>query len=312
MSTLRLSLFSTLRITFDGRPCEVPMGHTVQALLGYLLLQRHRSHPREILADLFWGDHDKAQARSCLSTALWRLRAALEPSGISKGTYLVTSPRDEIGFNQDSDYWLDVALFEEQLGRIRTKAVNRMQPTDILQLEHAMQLYTGELLEGFYDDWALRDRERLRSMHLDSLQCLMRYYKDHDRYEDSLTCGQKILGCDPLREDVHREMMRLYLKSGQRGQAIRQYKVLRETLATELGISPMEETYDLYAHIAPLVGQRRLQAVGGAEPTSTQQAVRQLRAVAESLEQVREQLLRGIRLIESGTEHKSGAGTNAE
>ena len=182
MSALQISLFGGVRIFHDGQPSPVKVTHTTQALLAYLLLQRHRSHCRVVLAGVLWGEHSEERARSCLSTALWRLRYALEPEGIPRGTYLVTMPTGEVGFNRESDYWLDVAVFEAQAGRVLARPVQVMEAADAVELEHALPLYAGDLLEGFYDDWALREQERLRGLYLNSLAQLMRYY--HDRPTD--------------------------------------------------------------------------------------------------------------------------------
>src|SRR2546423_1699113 len=59
------------------------------ALLAYLALFSHRSHPREELAELFWPDLDPDAARTNLRTALSSLRQQLEPAGIPAGSVLV-------------------------------------------------------------------------------------------------------------------------------------------------------------------------------------------------------------------------------
>src|SRR5689334_22418611 len=108
MGVLKISLLGGVHITLPACSAESKVSHTGQALLAYLLLQHHRSHSRDVLAGLFWGEHRQDQARSCLSTTLWRLRRILEPAGIARGTYLVTTSLGEVSFNWASEYWLDV------------------------------------------------------------------------------------------------------------------------------------------------------------------------------------------------------------
>jgi len=79
----------------------------------------------------------------------------------------------------------------------------------------------------------------------DCLAYLLRYYAQHGECDEALRYGALLLQQDGLREDVHREMMRLYAGSGRRALAIRQYEVCRETLAAELGVAPMDETQRL-------------------------------------------------------------------
>ncbi len=181
---------------------------------------------------------------------MWRLRSALEPEGVPRGAYLVSTDAGELGFNCASDHWLDVAVFEQRALQMLARPQEEIQPADVEGLREGVQLCRGELLEGFYDDWALRERERLRLLYQRCLRRLMHAYRQQGAFEDSLACAQQILACDPLREDVHREAMRLYCDLGQRALAVRQYQRCREILAGELGILPMEETQALYARIA--------------------------------------------------------------
>lgn len=258
MSSVRISLLGIVRVTHQGLPTENSMGRAVRELLGYLTLFRHRFHAREVLAGLFWGNSSEKRARSCLSTTLWRLRKVLEPNHVPTGTYLVTTPTGEVGFNQESDHWLDVEIFEKQVKHILARPYESLKPKEVSQLEETLNLHEGELLEGFYDDWALRERERLRSLYVSGQIHLLYHYSHHSIYEQGLACARNILNLDPLREEIHREMMRLYFRNGQRALALRQYEMCRETLASELDVLPMEETKILYTQISQKTGGEHL------------------------------------------------------
>ncbi len=312
MSLLRISLFGGLRIAHDGRPSEVKVTRTLQAMLGYLLLQRHRSHPREVLAGLFWGDYTDERARNCLNTTLWRLRQVLEPEGIPRGAYLRAGSIGEVGFNLESNHWLDVAVFEEQVSGVLAQPVQTLEEAGVRELKNVLQLYSGELLEGLYDDWALRERERLRLMYLSGLEHLMHYYKLCGDYRKSQACGQQILYHDPLREEIHREMMRLYLESGQQAMAVRHYELCRDILAKELGIQPMEETQALYAQIVQLAGHSQRQSTGTWEQHSLQQALHQLHRTTETLDEARKRLQRALQFLERSAKDQDQGKMNVE
>jgi DNA-binding SARP family transcriptional activator len=270
-------------------------------LFAYLLLQGERSHPREVLADLFWGEQPQERARSCLSTALWRLRNALEPEGVRRGTYLLVTPAGEVSFNWQSEHWIDVELFVQQSNVILARSTEATGPEDIKQLESALQLYTGELLEGVYDDWALIERERMRSRYLNILVRLLGHYKQHGCYEDALHCGEKVLEHDGLREDIHREMIQLYLTTGQRAMALRQYELCRTLLASELGVAPLPETEALRAQIAPA---SRLAAApaGVLNSASLHQALEQVNRAMCSFEEAKRELQKAIQSVEQLTD----------
>jgi len=281
MVTLRIiSLLGVMRVSHGSEPVEDKMHRAVKGLLAYLVLFR-RVHAREVLLDLFWGEYSEVRARKCLNTALWRLRKALEPADVPRGTYLITTSTGKIGFNRRSNYCLDVAEFEKHTQKALAKPYNELTAVEARTLENALSLYTGDLLEGFYDDWVLRERERLYSLELRSLAHLLKYHRHHKAYEKAIACGQKILDLDPLREGIHREMMRLYAANRQRTMAVRQYETCCRILDEDLSVGPMEETRLLHDQICSQNNQElrssELQDNPGAARQTLQQARKALR-----------------------------------
>jgi DNA-binding SARP family transcriptional activator len=116
-------------------------------------------------------------------------------------------------------------------------------------------------------------------------------------YAESLACGQLILQTDPLREDIHRALMRLHAAQGERALAMRQYEVCRDLLAGELGIVPLAETQTLYAQIRLVYGSRPTGVESG-EPTNLQQALHQVQVAMHGLDEARERLQRAVQRVE--------------
>jgi DNA-binding SARP family transcriptional activator len=112
MGVLRISLFGSYDVCNSDPPtASVKLTRTIQSLLAFFLLEP-RLHSREVLAGMFWKEYDTGRARNCLNTALWRLRQALEPGSTPSVAYLLTNPYGDVGFNWESDHWLDVEIFE--------------------------------------------------------------------------------------------------------------------------------------------------------------------------------------------------------
>jgi len=295
---------SSLRILLFGRPCIahdsqviVQVPRTMLALLGFLL-QQPRGYPRDLLADRFWPDFPQTRARNCLNTALWRLRALLEPDGTPRGTFLLAAPTGEVSFNWESNHWLDVMAFRTQLGSVLSQPIHAMQAADAQALEATLELYTGEFLGGVYADWVLEERERLHSLYLDGLAHLLCYYKENRAYDASLACGRRILQHDPLREDIHREMIRLYMEAGHRVLAVRQYETCRRLLAEEMGIQPMEETQALYSWITSTDARSQPLSASPQTPINLEQALDQLRLASHALERASAQLAQTVQVVE--------------
>jgi DNA-binding SARP family transcriptional activator len=173
MDLLKISLLGTFRIDHPGLPAGGKIPRSIQILLAYLLLFRHRLHPREVLTGLFWGDHQEERARGCLSTALWRMRRTLEPPGVPKGRFLRTSPVGDVGFNPESNFWLDVEDLEDKAIKLLHKSTESMEPCEAQEIQDALSLYTSELLEGFFEDRIIRERERLRMLYLHTVNALL-------------------------------------------------------------------------------------------------------------------------------------------
>jgi DNA-binding SARP family transcriptional activator len=296
MGNLQIGLFGNVRVSHDDWNTEIPLTRENQGLLAYLLLQRRKVHSREVLADLFWGEHSQERARGSLNTALWKLKKALEPMGIPAGTYLKKSDLGDVGFNKDSQYWLDVEIFEEGLNRILIRPFQTIEASHLVELETLLRLYKGDLLEGFYKDWALQERERLRTLYLKSLIYLLQYHKFYGEYEKAIAYGQQVLILDPLREEIHRELMRLYVENGQRTLAVRQYEVCRATLAKEMDITPMEDTQRLYTQIIT-VGNKPHISVLLQDAVTLDQAVQQLREANQTIDLVKEKIQQVLQLI---------------
>ncbi len=298
MTSLNVHLLGDPRVVCNELAVESRLPHSTLLLLAYLLIYRNRHHSRDSLAGLFWGDHAQPQARNCLNTAIWRLRSVLEPKGTPRGTFLVAMPSGAVGFNVDNALWLDVAIFETQLGLLLAQPVQTMAADDAASLASALGLYTGDLLDGAYDDWVLRERERLRNMYLNGLGRLMSYHHHQRNFEASLACGQQILQQDPVREDVHRELMRIYLESGQRALAVRQFEVCRQVLASELSIAPMEETLALYAEIIACGGDEAPPVRPPQDSLELQRAVQELYQARQALGQAHIRLESALQAVE--------------
>lgn len=298
MSSLRFCLFGRVRVAHADKPqAELKLTPSSQLLLAYLLLNRHRAISRGVLADVFWGEYDDERARHCLSTSLWRLRRALKKGSISLAYVLETTAAGEIGFNPNANYWLDVAAFEDWSKQGLRKPVDQMSANEVRLLEQACHLYVGDLMEGVYYDWALHERERLRIVYLSCLRQLMRYYGLDGDYENSLAYGRTILELDPLREQTHRDLMRLHAANGHRALALQQFEECCQILASELEIAPMAETQALYREI-----KRNGSYIAVTKPAedlqpSLKQTKQQLDQALRGLSRAQEQINRALHIM---------------
>lgn len=247
---LCVNLFGKLDIRYaDGefRGCD---SRKSKELFAYLLLNRDRPHAREKLASLLWGDHcTTTQSRKYLRNALWQLRSGLDDrSEFAESRLLVVEP-DWIQLNSVSMLHLDVKIFEAAYTAVEGVSGYSLGRQGAHRLDQALQLYRNDLLESWYQDWCLQERERMLGMYLIMLDKMMAYCESHHQFERGLAYGHIVLQRYRARECAHRRMMRLYYLSGDRSRALRQYERCVGALRDELDVRPSERTTELYEQV---------------------------------------------------------------
>ncbi|HEX7812570.1 MAG TPA: BTAD domain-containing putative transcriptional regulator [Burkholderiales bacterium] len=239
MAQLRLRLLGGFELhAASGEPVSLPP-KKARALLAYLALTADRPQSRDRLATLLWEDADEAQARTSLRQALTAIRKSLADVGadvLSAGTETVR---------------LDTSTMEIDA----LEFVGHAQSADPGHRELAAGLYRGHLLDGMdvrapaFEDWLRAERERLRNLVADALAALIDQNLKTDNHGQALAAATQLLALDPLREDVHREAMHIFVAQGRHAAALEQYRRCREILRLELGVPPEPETERLYREI---------------------------------------------------------------
>jgi DNA-binding SARP family transcriptional activator len=113
----------------------------------------------------------------------------------------------------------------------------------------AVDLYSSGLLEGWYHDWCIFERERLENVYLSMLSKLIAYHESRRDYETAILYGHRILRQERAHERTHWTMMRLYYLAGDRTSALRQYERCASALKEELGVTPAKWTMALREQI---------------------------------------------------------------
>lgn len=157
---MKIELLGGFRAYIGNRSLPKLPTQKTKSLFAYLVTHRDRSHPREVLAELLWGEFEADRARSNLRQALFSLRQAV-------GSYLLVE-RDQVSFNTQRTYWLDVEEFEDLVVQSRDfSGEKRFQA-----LRRALDLYRGDFLPGFYDDWVLAEESRLKTLYQQAAETL--------------------------------------------------------------------------------------------------------------------------------------------
>ena len=256
MPHLSLFLLGTFQAVVDGETV-VSFGYDkVRALLAYISLESRFPCRRENLAALFWPDQASKAARHSLSQAVLKLRQALGDQDAETPFLLVD--RQAIQLNPQSDYTVDVLQFSAALddGEVHAHVSLEACPQCIQKLKAAVNLYSGDFLHGLivgdsiaFENWLVARRERLRLRMLNALHVLTHYHARRGEYTLAQKYAHRQVELAPYREDAHRELMRIFARSGQRSAALVQYQICRRILEEEVGVEPAGETQALYRRI---------------------------------------------------------------
>jgi DNA-binding SARP family transcriptional activator len=252
MARVSVQLMGTFRVMLDGDPVAGFVSDKVRALLAYLAVEGGQPQRREFLAGLLWGDYPERSARASLRNALANLRQVIGDHD-AQPPYLRITPQ-AIQLHPEGDVWVDVIAFTQLVDGTGDRQMHREQRTD--QLEAAVSLYQGSFLEGFsvadsaaFEEWALLVREQLQRRMLVALQALVEQYERRGDLERALEYARREVELEPYPEAAQRQLMRLLALNGQRELALAQYERHCRLLATDLGVTPGQETVRLYEGI---------------------------------------------------------------
>ena len=192
---LHITLFGGLHVEFDGAPVERCCGCRVHELFCYLLLHRERAHPREVLAGVLWGDQcTTEQSKTYLRKTLWQLQSSLNE--VPGAESPIVADAEWIRVVPVEGYYLDVASLEQAYALVRDMPGAHLDQNGAAALGRAAKVYTGNLLDGWYQDWCLAERERLQQIFLLMVDKLMAYCAHVGSFEAGIAYGEESLHYD--------------------------------------------------------------------------------------------------------------------
>jgi DNA-binding SARP family transcriptional activator len=245
MAEFSIYLLGKLSIHRSRGQSDILFPQKAQELLSYLIIRHKLPHPREKLAGVLWGDVTVAKSKTYLRKALWQLHSVIERiPGSPQSNLLLVTP-EYIQLNPSADLWVDVQAFEQIIDRVRGRPGQVLASCEAELLHQATELYQGDLLDGWYHEWCLHERERLQNTYLAILDKLMAYCEKHMECERGLHYGTEVLRYDRAHERTYRRLMRLHALNGDRTAALRQFERCRAALREELGVNPTTNTVAL-------------------------------------------------------------------
>lgn len=241
-----LHLFGGPFVTCGCRRLEVPEGS--KRLLVFVALHRGRVE-RRYAAGALWPEGDDIRAAGNLRSALWRLNGA--------GVRVISA--DKHGLAMRDDVLVDVHIVSSWAARLIMGSASR---DDLSIMPWGVDAL--DLLPGWYDEWALIERERIRQRLLHALEALSRELGQLRRCAEAVEAAIIAVSADPLRESAQRALIQAHLAEGNWVEGRRSFEAYRALLARELGAQPSPELAAMITRPAqpwqpePAIGARHI------------------------------------------------------
>lgn len=241
---LHIRLLGDFTVSVDAQPVSKQhWRHRKAATLikRLALAERHRLHREQVL-DLLWPELDSPAASNNLHYTLYVARRILDPDR-AQSSSLLRLQTDLLTLAPPDLIWVDVDAFE-------AAALTAHRNGDATAYRSALAAYGGELLpEDRYEDWAEERREPLRRLYHDLLLTYARLLEQDGELPSATETLTQAIADEPLLEEAHLALVRLYARAGRRQQAIRQYEQLRQIMKESLGTEPDPAAQELYREI---------------------------------------------------------------
>ena len=238
---VQIRLFGAFAVSVGGE--VVPEGawrlRKAKSLVKLLALAPERRVHREHATELLWPERAREAAANNFHQALYVARRALEAAGAEASAVLPLRD-DMLVLYPGGRVEVDVDAFEQAVARARESGV-------LSDYRAALEVCSGELLpEDRYEAWAVGRREAVSEAHLGLLLELSARLAEDGDAPAAVEVLERAVVIDPLHEEVHRALMRLFAAGGRRQQALEQYHQLREALSRDLEAEPDPQTGRLY------------------------------------------------------------------
>jgi DNA-binding SARP family transcriptional activator len=225
---LAVKLLGQFEVRLDGIAIDIP-SRTAQSLLAYLISNPGTAFRREQLAGVLWPDSTETNSKGYLRNAIWRIRKTLKDISSDSSDYILSN-KINIAFNHKLPFWVDTQVLEKGTGQ------------SAQELLEETSLYQGELLPGFYEDWVVLERERLRTLFDRKMHRLLQCLTDEGSWEQVIEGAERWISLGDTPEPAYRALMLAYASLGDKSKALAIFKRCAEALEHELGVSPTDET----------------------------------------------------------------------
>jgi len=216
-------------------------------LLHFLLVQRSRWVPKEVILEAIWPGSAPSKAENNLRQTIHLLRRALEPPGADPRSFrYVRFRNDACQLDLGEGGSFDADVFQRRVHE-GNALLDRSRPGEAeAMLRSAIDLYGGDLLEEYpYEEFLESAREDLRDRYLRALEKLIAICSRGSRWDDVIPLCRRGLARDPYSDPFAWNLIHALLRRGDRTEALKVYRRFEESLTAEFDLLPSARLREL-------------------------------------------------------------------
>lgn len=198
--------------------------------LAYLVLKKKCT--KDKLIDLFLRDIPLEKANLSFHQAVSNLRKILKLKYID----IISYENGILSLNPMLNFTSDLEEFDACYEMFFSKPGSPSQKIDTAT--NAVCLYSGDALEGFYENWCEDLREEYLQKYVRFKEELTDLLLKERRFEEASEHAQTVLKIDPLNEQVNLMYIESLVRIGRRSEARRFYHKMIQTFERETGEKP--------------------------------------------------------------------------
>jgi len=244
---MKIHLCDRVAVEAEGKtlPDSLLGGHQGRLALAFLVMERHRSVPREELAEVLWPEALPASWSGSLSAVVSKLRRLLTEAGLD-GPAALAAAFGCYRLHLPNDTWVDAEVAAAAVSAGEQALAGGDAVTALAQASMARSIAGGLFLPGEDCAWVDAQRARLQEVLVRALHCQAEAHLASGEAVQAIGPAVEVVSVEQFREAGWRLLMRAHAAAGDRAEALRVWERCRRLLVEELGASPSPETEAVY------------------------------------------------------------------
>jgi putative two-component system response regulator len=216
-----------------------------RSLFAYLASRHGEEESEEKLMDIFWLQGG-GKALHSLHNCITVIRKIFAPSLGQSAKKIIVNRKAGYLFNRKIGCFIDLEAFNDSFHQGRSLFEEDQWQEGLSELQKAERLYTGDFMEGSYDEWSDDLRLSMRNRFIELMALLGTYFFRKNKYEVSLDYWKKLVARDNCYEQAYLGLMLCHSAMDNKNEAIRVYHQCAQTLKHELDLPPPADVAEVY------------------------------------------------------------------